>query len=111
LDTRLAKLEALIRDADERIDRLQRLTRQVQGEPALDVTVDDEEASAPSPTRTTPAEHRHAEIYSLADQGRAAADIAHELSRPVGEVELILSLRRVKSQTERAELTALSREV
>ncbi len=36
---------------------------------------------------------RHAEIYVLADQGRSSREIAHQLRRPDGEVELILALR------------------
>lgn len=36
---------------------------------------------------------RHAEIYRLADGGRTSRQIAQELDRPYGEVELILHLR------------------
>jgi len=39
------------------------------------------------------ADNRHAEIYRLADGGRTARQIAQELNRPDGEVELILHLR------------------
>jgi DNA-binding NarL/FixJ family response regulator len=37
---------------------------------------------------------RHALVYALADQGRSCKDIAQELNRPSGEIELILALRR-----------------
>jgi hypothetical protein len=37
---------------------------------------------------------RHALVYALADQGRSFKDIAQELNRPSGEIELILALRR-----------------
>lgn len=37
-------------------------------------------------------EHRLA-IARLADQGNSASEIAHRLNRPLGEVELLLSLR------------------
>ena len=37
---------------------------------------------------------RYARIYALADSGRDARQIAAELDRPHGEVELILALRR-----------------
>jgi hypothetical protein len=36
---------------------------------------------------------RHVEVYTLADQGLALAEIAQRLKRPNGEVELILALR------------------
>lgn len=36
----------------------------------------------------------HREVYDLADTGRSAHAIAQELGRPVGEIELILALRR-----------------
>ena len=38
------------------------------------------------------ADERHAEIYRLADGGRTARQIAQELNRPYGEVDLILRL-------------------
>jgi C4-dicarboxylate-specific signal transduction histidine kinase len=79
LDTRAAKLEALIREADERITAAGR-----------GGFVHTTRATRPE---ETPPDPRHAEVYALADQGRAAADIAHQLNRPSGEVELILALR------------------
>jgi hypothetical protein len=38
-------------------------------------------------------DHRYDEIYLLADYGHSAAEIAQRLGSPIGEVELILSLR------------------
>jgi hypothetical protein len=32
-------------------------------------------------------------VYALADQGQSAYDIANQLGRPRGEIELILALR------------------
>ncbi len=37
---------------------------------------------------------RHAEIYAWADQGRTPREIASQLGRPSGEIELILALRQ-----------------
>lgn len=78
LDTRAAKLEQLIQQADQKLAEL----RVAQG-------------SAPGTSR--PEEQmpdpRHAEVYALADQGRDADAIAAQLGRPRGEVELILALR------------------
>ena len=99
LDTRAAKLEQLIKDADERIARL----GGGNGEPAprlvFPVEPESHEAAPPSPPPPAPApavvelDPRHAEIYSLADEGRDAREIAAKLNRPSGEVELILALR------------------
>lgn len=106
LDTRAAKLDALIADADERTARLEALLRQAPARPTFDrsdyapaveplmklvhpptpAAADD---MAPSPSL----EPSHAEIYRLADEGRTVSQIAGELERPSGEVELILALR------------------
>ena len=81
LDTRAARLEQLIRAADQRIEQLR---------------------SAPAPSTTAPREPtpdqsesdpRDLEIYHLHDQGLAPREIAQRLARPAGEIELILALR------------------
>lgn len=86
LDTRAARLEALIRDADERIATMNGSER-----PRQSATLRSDE-SPPDP--------RHAEVYALADQGRGPADIAAQLNRPSGEVELILALRQPRGTSE-----------
>jgi hypothetical protein len=106
LDTRAAKLEALIQDADEKIARLEALNKQAPARP--DFTMPREpssfppEPSASSPIVTVKADDvapsltidaEHAEIYRLADAGKPVPAIASELGRPSGEVELILALR------------------
>jgi hypothetical protein len=45
-------------------------------------------------------DHRHDEVYRLADGGQSARDIAKRLGRPYGEIELILALRRDRPQQE-----------
>lgn len=51
----------------------------------------------PSPAKeSVPRQHRFQEIYTLADYGLDAAEIAQRLGTPVGEVELILGLRGKK---------------
>lgn len=94
LDTRAAKIEQLIADADARIAALRRL----QGKPDSAV----EPADYP-PLRIAQDEPnlepgdmdpRHAEIYALADGGMSSSEIARKLDRPSGEIELILALRR-----------------
>jgi hypothetical protein len=101
LDTRAAKLEFLIKDADERIGRLQQLQ---QSGPATTVPSFEPVPAVPSapPTVAAAAHHaeppheldpRHEEIYTLADTGKSIAEIATTLARPSGEIELILALR------------------
>jgi hypothetical protein len=85
LDTRATRLETLIQQADERIDRLEKASN---GQHAPR-----EEEPPPQPEPESPPDPRHAEVYVLADQGREVHEIASELGRPRGEVELILALR------------------
>lgn len=80
LEARAAKLEKLIRDADDRLERLE------------------ETDSHPRPVRSAPAvpstDPLHARVYELADRGLPTVEIAREIDRPTGQVELILALRR-----------------
>jgi len=87
IDTRSARLEALIRQADERIAAL--------NAQSAAITSQAPPASFPREPSESPAiDPRHAEVYALADQGRCSKDIAQQLNRPSGEIELILALRR-----------------
>jgi hypothetical protein len=85
LDTRSAKLEALMQDADKKIAELTRLSSparlEIRAEPV---------ASPSLPPSTDP---RYTAIYDLADAGSSVQEIAQQLDRPRGEVELILALR------------------
>lgn len=82
IDTRYAKLEAALRDADRRIAVLNRLARQADpGSPVSAATGSD-------------ADSRHTVVYELADAGFTPVEIARDLGRTPGEVELILNLRR-----------------
>lgn len=95
VDTRATKLQELIKQADERIAALKNL----EGEPPEPkVFTPPAEPAPPAPPveATSPVaalDPRHVEIYSLADQGQGAKEIATRLGRPSGEVELILALR------------------
>ncbi len=86
LDTRAAKLDLLIREADEKIAALKGLS----GGSAV------ESPRPPAMRLVQPpveVDRRDAEIYALADRGQPASEIARQLNRPAGEVELILALR------------------
>jgi len=89
IDTRFAKLEAAMRDADHRIAVLHRLAREGA----------DRQADASG--RPDDHEARHAVVYELADAGMSPVDIAKEVGRTPGEVEVILNLRRGHERTER----------
>jgi hypothetical protein len=110
IDTRFARLESIIRDADRRIETLSRLVRHAQGMPTLDVVCDesqakgtparDEKDPAATDAGDTPSPERRlqAEVIRLAEAGLDARKIAHETGRAVGEVELILALRKTRTQ-------------
>jgi len=92
LDTRTQKLLMLIQDADERITQLKKLENNNSTAPARSwpALTESSPRNIPIPE---PADEQHQSIYHLADQGKPAGEIARELNRPRGEVELILALR------------------
>lgn len=100
IDTRYAKLEALLRDADRKIAELKRLSGTGDAVRGLDVTVDgpiDESAGEPSEVNTAPAANNlHGAVHRLADAGIAPSEIAAQEGRTIGEVELILALRKTR---------------
>jgi hypothetical protein len=97
LDTRAAKLEALIREADEKIEQLRSVgtsppTAAQDQAPRMRLVGSEVSADQPAP-EPSPPDRRHAEVYALADEGRPPREIAARLNRPSGEIELILALR------------------
>ena len=99
LDTRSAKLELLIREADARIAALR------SGSPAPAIAPDsavdeplqgviiEAKASLNGSLHEQKVDPRHAQIYDLADEGHSPQEIARQLGQPSGEIELILALR------------------
>jgi len=95
LDTRAAKLEMLIKDADERIATLQQISQNAPPSPRMSFAEPKPAAlEAPAVPGAVEEDSRHREIYALADSGKSISDIATTLARPSGEIELILALRR-----------------
>lgn len=88
LDTRAAKLELLIQEADQKIEKLAAL--RAAGGPAASVYPS---SGVFAPADEPEVDPRHVEVYRLADGGRSAMQIAQQLERPSGEIELILALR------------------
>ena len=113
LDTKFAKLDAVVRDADQRIARLEQLLKDLDSartamaaarQPARTSSdgvrprqnaevraVPVEEHAAPA---APPSDPRLDQIYGLADTGLSAIKIASEMGMPLGEVEFALNLRR-----------------
>ena len=118
IDTRMAKLEILLRQADERLGRLEALNGghdqreqqpRGQGQASLEQIAQTfhqsqtrQKNGGAMATRGTQHEPDTSggdsalarEILDLSSQGLAPLDIARRLERPVGEVELVLSLHR-----------------
>jgi hypothetical protein len=90
LDTRGARLEALLREADERIETLRSLGEAGNRAGRLRLAAPAEAVASEADEIPDP---RHIEIYELAQTGQSAHQIAQRLGRPYGEIELILALR------------------
>lgn len=117
VDTRFMKLESVVRDADERIARLEALTQAPDpNSPETSQKPRNHEPTTPSlpqngtsTTPTTSAEsqsedpparqsfrERRQRICEMSDAGAAPMTIADALRIPLGEVELVLSMRDFK---------------
>lgn len=64
--------------------------------------IDVDQTPAAAPASSQKLELPFAEIYRLADRGLSAVDISERVGKPVGEVDLILSLRRRRQQSDRS---------
>jgi hypothetical protein len=103
LDNRHTRLEQLVAEADAKIAKLESLLKhgaEAATSPGPTVAIEAQSAlerlrqerSAPPP-EVDPA---YQPIYALADRGKSPREIAQELGRQPGEIELILALRRGK---------------
>ena len=100
IDIKLARLEKLIRDADQRIERLSQLSESASAShgAAVEITLKSEDPHQPAFANQNPAgENRRRAIYRLADDGLSPVDIAQQIGDTPGEVELILALRKTRS--------------
>ncbi|HOX07977.1 MAG TPA: hypothetical protein PK280_16385 [Planctomycetota bacterium] len=101
LDTKIRVLDRLIRDADERIARLEGSAGPASVRSQAPHTEAEgggrsapAAAAPPHPEPEILAHHRR--IFELADQGLGVQEIAEKCGHPAGEVELVLSLRKIK---------------
>jgi hypothetical protein len=92
IDSKMAALGHLIRDADRAAGRLEKAL--------ASVSFDDGDSAgaerAPPEPRARASEALRDEVCLLADYGFSADDIASRLSTPIGQIELILRLREEK---------------
>lgn len=113
LDERIGALEQLLRQAQEQAARLETVVERAATLRAVNRTSPPSEhptsqligqaarlaalrpAEAPAPAAI--AARRYDDIYALADAGQKSDEIASRVGSPVGEVELILSLRGRRS--------------
>jgi hypothetical protein len=120
LDTRATKLQLLMDEADAKLLQLKEASRGLKGpgERQAGVASDTTESETAAAARAG-AEPRqissgrpengeadsdaadaggaYADVYHLADRGQSPRQIAQELNRPDGEIELILALRQSRS--------------
>jgi DNA-binding NarL/FixJ family response regulator len=110
IDTRLAKLEILLRQADEKIDILNQQKKQgtdkkqpsPPGQPGKDIKDIAEQFRQSIPPEKQENDKNLSpqarKVLEMFNQGISKIDIAQQLDRPVGEIELILSLAGKKQK-------------
>ena len=113
LDSKMSALEHLIREADRAAARLERALEssprpsgptlpasqadRLKSSGAAKATAEsqpDRAARISDPEPAADQDRRYEEIYTLSDYGFNSSDIANRVGTPVGEVELILGLRK-----------------
>lgn len=108
IDTRFAKLETVIRDADQRIEELTELLRRMGDMQGVTQT-----SPVPVPPKAplkgrqreqidfepaSPPDNLRSRVAQLADHGHSPLEIAESMNKPVGEIELMLALHRTRPQ-------------
>ncbi|VAX42585.1 hypothetical protein MNBD_PLANCTO03-1477 [hydrothermal vent metagenome] len=102
LDNKAARVEILLEQADERLRALEAAANAAEqptppheshpaSHPAAPLSLTDPPPAAPE---ADPIDPLHRRVYDLADRGLTPVDIARQIDRPTGQVELILALRR-----------------
>ncbi|MEM8756621.1 MAG: hypothetical protein AAGF47_02430 [Planctomycetota bacterium] len=95
LDTRIAYLEALIVQADDRIEAMGRpATSEPPSRTEPTVSASAATGTAAGAGAGSSVSSQKQDIYTLADQGLTPSEIATRLGQHAGKIELILALRR-----------------
>jgi len=96
------ELKSAVRDQVDRLDReVKRLQQAVADAERARLALEDASRNAaskptpPPPAAKTPSNPLHARVFELRDAGKEPADIGVETGLEVGEVDLILGLRRM----------------
>ncbi len=103
VETKFAKLEKVIGDADDRIARLEGVlghSSDERAKPGVRSPRNDT-GTRPEPRPEErrpikPVDPRFQHVYDLVDAGASAIKAAQQLNMPLGEVELILNLRNLR---------------
>lgn len=95
IDTRFCKLQVLIKEADEKIKKLETLNKSIGTKDRIGQEPNKDTSEDKSQENINP-EHRL--IYELADKGLSPTEIAKNTDKTPGEIELILALRRTKRE-------------
>ena len=109
IDTRIAKLEYVIANADKKLEELHEATQRFQAQMAFqdNHTTNESETSRKPISESAPYDHptpiekkqeispEVSSVLTLAKSGKTAVEIAKSLSRPTGEIELILALNKI----------------
>lgn len=83
-DSKIRMLNQLVADADQRKKELEALLERLP------------EVAAPKPPPPSkPANPLHEKVYALQDKGKSPEEICRELSMEIGEVDMILGLRKL----------------
>lgn len=103
LDAKLVEIAAATAKVDERLTQLRQLATCGPSAAALEAVAETSAAleanetmarEQPAPPATDPAAELRREISALADEGASPPEIARRLGLLLGEVELVLNLRR-----------------
>jgi hypothetical protein len=103
IDTKMRILQVLVRRSNEAAERLEAAAARAERLGCVDrrqaVELDSIESLAEdaaanrSATPSPPVPAYSDQVYAMADSGTNAADIANHIGLPIGDVELVLSLR------------------
>ncbi len=92
LENRAARIEVLLEQADERLAALETARTSA---PTTEASRTPPPAAGFSLSDAAPTtDPLHRKVYDLADRGLTPVDIARQIDRPTGQIELILALRR-----------------
>jgi chromosome segregation ATPase len=100
LDSRINKLESAIKEADQRVASLRQEQAVLESTPRIDFRLAPVDPHADEINDAAERDDdRFSTIHRLADSGLSALQIAQEVDKPTGEIELILALRKAKLRT------------